>query len=129
MANMSCTVTETHVSGGFWKVVWSWISDDAAGTASGATSYALFTGKLIGLGTIPGAAGLAPDDNYDVTILDADGHDVLLGAGMNRDTANTEYQPTTSLGAVLESALTLNVSGAGNANAGTVILWIQEQVC
>lgn len=38
--------------------------------------------------TDPGST--APTDNYDITIEDSDGVDVLGGAGANRDAANTE---------------------------------------
>lgn len=104
------------------KVVWSWLST-AGGVADGATTAA-FDGRVIGLATIP-SGGAAPDDNYDITITDAAGHDVLMGAGRDRDTANTEYVAEASLAGVASSRLTLNVSAAGAAKAGTVILYIR----
>lgn len=122
MAGMTCTTVEvTHTS--CKKIVWSWLSDDAAGTATGATTAA-FDGKLLGLMTDPGGIA-APDDNYDITITDADSHDVLLGAGANRDTANIEYVAGASLAGVSGSVLTLNVAAAGNAKAGVAVLWIR----
>ena len=45
-------------------------------------------GWLMKLVTDPGAT--APVDNYDITITDDEGVDVLQGVGMNRDEATTE---------------------------------------
>lgn len=123
MAGMVCTVTEVTFSS-VKKITWSWTSDNAAGTASGATT-AVLDGKLIAFMTIPGAGGDAPTDNYDVTLTDADSHDVLCGAGANRDTANTEVVAEASLGAVSASTLTLNVSNAGNSKKGVAVAWIR----
>lgn len=121
MAGMVCTITETtHTS--VKKIKFAWTSDDAAGTASGTTT-SYYTGKILGLATDPGAT--APDDNYDITITDSDSVDVLMGAGANRDEATTEYVLSTSLGAVVNSQLTINVSGAGNAKVGTAYLYIR----
>jgi hypothetical protein len=121
----TATVTE-KTAFAVQKIVWSWTAgtDAEAGTVTKVTS-ASFTGKLIGLTTIPAAAGDAPTDDYDITITDSASHDVLLGAGANRDTANTEHVAATSLGAVAGSPLTLNVSAAGASKKGTVILWIR----
>lgn len=115
------------------KIVSAWNSgdggeaEDTDGAASDTTELK-FSGKIIGLGTIPGAAAKAPDDNYDVVITDSDGHDVLLGAGLNRDTANTEYKDGTVLAGVANSTLTFSVTNAGSDNSGTVILWIDGYV-
>ena len=86
MAGMITTVSELRI-GTVKKITFAWLSDDTAGTATGTTTFP-YDGKLITLVTDPGTA--APTDNYDVTVTDADGHDVLVGAGANRDTANTE---------------------------------------
>jgi hypothetical protein len=97
---------------------------DYANTVTGTTTYP-YQGKVIGLGTIPGAAADAPDDNYDVYIKDSAGHDILLGAGMNRDTANTEYVAETSVAGTYESKLTFLVENMNTSNISTVILWIR----
>jgi len=74
--------------------------------------------------------GLKPADNYDVTILTADGEDILGGAGLNRDDTNTErVQPIIgSLAnpeAWVEDKLTLYISNIDRAGArGRVrIMW------
>ena len=105
------------------KIIWEWTCTDA-GVVTSQTS-GVFDGKIIGLTTIPAAAPDNPTDNYDVTITDLQGHDVLLGAGADRGTANIEHVAETSLSGVAGSKLTLNIANAGNAKKGTIILWIR----
>jgi hypothetical protein len=123
MAGSAAVFTETTFSS-VKKVVCAWTADDATGAVSGTTS-AVYDGKLIGLSTVPAAAGDAPTDYYDVTVTDVDGWDVLLGAGADREPANTEHVAEASLGAAAGSKLTVNVTNAGNSKKGTVILWIR----
>ncbi len=121
---MAGTVTATEtVHGSVKKIAFAWTS--SAGGAADGTSTNAFDGKIVGLATIPSGGGTAPTDDYDVAIADADGHDVLVGAGANRDTANTEYKDGSVLGAVAGSKLTLAVTNAGNAKQGTVIVWVR----
>lgn len=105
------------------KIKFAWTSA-TAGTASGTTTSA-YDGKVEQLVTVPGTAGDAPADNYDLTVTDADGLDVLIGAGADRDTANTELVAGTSLGAVAGSRLTFSIANAGDANKGTAYLIIR----
>lgn len=121
MAGTVVTTEETF--GSIRKVKFAWTSD--SGGAADAVTTKVFNGKIEGLATIPSGGGTAPTDNYDVAITDADGIDVLFGAGANRDTANTEYVQGSSLGAVASDVLTLAVTNAGSAKAGTVILFIR----
>ena len=80
--------------------------------------------QIVGLATIPSGVA-APTDDYDITVTDADGHDVLWGAGANRDTADTEYVARASLAAVAGSVLTLTVANAGDTKSGVVVLYIR----
>jgi hypothetical protein len=124
MAAGTATLAEiTHTS--VKKIVWAWTSGVGGGDAGVCTKATTvpFDGKILGVVTIPHAT--APTDDYDVTITDADGHDVLWGAGMNRDTATTEYILGSACGAVSGSTLTLNVSNAGDSKRGQVVLWIR----
>ena len=121
---MAGTVTSTEITHtSVRKVTFAWTS--SAGGAADGTTTAAFDGQLIGLTTIPSGGGTAPDANYDVAVNDADGHDVLLGAGLNRHTSNTEHVATASLGGVAGSKLTLAVTAAGAAKQGTVVLRIR----
>lgn len=119
---MSCTITEetqSHVK----KVKFDWISA-ADGTASGTTD-GVYTGEIIRLVTVPAADTSAPTDSYDVAVNDEDGNDVLMGAGADRDTLNTEQVLGSSLGCVANDQLTLSIANAGDTKAGTAILYIK----
>lgn len=121
---MAGSVTKTEIiHASAKKLVLAWTSD-GSGNAD-ATTAKVYDGKIVGLATIPSGGGTAPTDNYDVVLTDAQGHDVLLGAGANRDTAITEYVNGDSLAAVAGSALTLGITNAGAAKQGTVIVWVR----
>lgn len=134
MTAQAITITE---SGGSYpdlqkvrKVKWAWTSDSVTGAIVDATDAGQvnkttykYTGKIARLITNPGTA--APTDNYDVTILDDDGYDVLMDGGANRDTANTEQVLATSLGICLDTQLRLNIANCGTSKAGEVILYIE----
>jgi hypothetical protein len=129
---MAGTVTTSETVSGdgkLHKVVFSWTSatGDDMGKADGETSYDLYVGQLIGATTIPDGTS-APAADYDIRILDDDGHDVCLGKLANRHTSNTEHITADNLSCVLESALTLEVTNAHAESAakGTVILWISR---
>lgn len=94
------------------------------GVVTGVATTLAYTGKVVALTTDPDA-GTAPTDNYDITITDSDGIDVLLGAGANRDTANVEQVASASLGIVVGSTLTFAASGAGSGGKGVAWLDIQ----
>lgn len=120
---MAGTVTTTEVNHtSVKKITFAWTS--SAGGAADATTTDPYDGRLIAVTTDPDGSA-APDDNYDVAINDADGVDVLLGQGANRDTANTEHLLEANLGAVAGSKLTLAVTNAGSAKAGVVVVWLR----
>lgn len=118
------TITQT-VSGPIKKVKAAWTSGQGiyAGTVSGTTGNK-FWGRLIGAITVPDAVD-APDDNYDIAVNDSDSVDVALGALADRDTANTEFRAEASLAGVANSKLTIAVTNAGEANKGTLYLFIK----
>lgn len=118
---MAGTVTvEESQYGGISKIKWSWTST-AGGAADLATSKSYY-GEVISLVTDPGAT--APTDDYDITITDVEGYDVMQGAGANRDTANTETAVPAAK-SVAFGKLTLNVTNAGDSKVGTATLYIQ----
>lgn len=123
----SCTITE-ETFGTVKKIKWVWVSaaDGTVGAALVDTATTeVYNGECLRLITVPATAGSQPDDNYDVTITDGDGVDVLIGAGANRDEAVTEQVIASSLGCVANDTLTLNVAGAGSGLGGTVYLYIR----
>lgn len=133
MAAQVVTITETSASypelQKVRKVKWAWTTDGVNGaivdaTAAGQankTTYK-YTGEIYRLITDPTDG---PTADYDVTILDDDGYDVLMGAGANRHTTTTEQVLWSSLGICLDSQLRLNIGTAGNTKSGVVILYIK----
>lgn len=124
MAAGTVTILE-EIYGTIKKIKFSWTSGDGAeaGTASGQTSEA-YSGKILGLATVPDGVA-APTDNYDITVTDEDSMDVLMGGGADRDTADTEYVLSASLGAVANDKLTINIAAAGTSKKGIAYLYIR----
>ena len=118
---------------GVRKVIVDWLSDDSDGTVSGTTRK--IVGMLIKGVTDPGSA--APTDNYDITITDEDGVDVLAvcqSTLANRDTTNSEQAYflvldtagtplAQSIHPVVCDKLTISIAAAGNAKTGQLILY------
>jgi len=118
------TITESENSKTAVKrILWDWACTEA-GVVTGSVTTGKYTGQIVRLITNPDATTDDPTDNYDVVINDSDGNDVLMGAGANRDTLNTEQVLASSLGYVFDSALTLEITNAGDANKGIVILYV-----
>jgi hypothetical protein len=117
------TINEYRAHPFIKKIKWDWLCTDLGVVSSQTTGT--YTGELIRLITDPDAAGDAPTDNYNITILDEDGFDVLIGGGLLRDTANTEQVLASSLGCCYNTKLTLTIADAGDANKGIVILYIK----
>jgi len=83
-----CTISgETMISYGPMSVYEFTCVHNSTGVVSAVLSYPI-NGVVIGAETDPGAT--APTDNYDLTILDSLNYDIMGGALVDRDTANTE---------------------------------------
>lgn len=118
MADAIISVSESGF-GQVQKIKWTWTS--ATGGAASLVTSRGYYGKVLALVTDPGAT--APTDNYDITITDAEGYDVMQGAGANRDTANTETAvPTTDSPAF--GPLTINITNAGDEKVGVAVLYV-----
>jgi len=86
---MAGTITQTHSKiGKIGVITFTCTADASDGSFPSTTVDDAIEGKLLALETNPGAT--APTDNWDVVINDAEGADVLQGAGANRDTTTTE---------------------------------------
>jgi hypothetical protein len=115
------------------RVALNWTSD-ASGVVSGIKTDRL-NGALARVVFVPAGAPDAPTDNYDVTLLDGAGVDVLAGRGADLDTATTTHVvpgvsltdgTTTSVAPVqVDDQLELRVSGAGVSKRGSVILFLR----
>lgn len=82
-------------------------------------------GKLLHIETNPGAT--SPTANYDITIVDQNGIDVLQGVGANRHTTSSERANIVYSGGLdhpyvtIDDVLTLNIDNNSVNSAGIVI--------
>ncbi|MDD5289406.1 MAG: hypothetical protein PHY28_09900 [Dehalococcoidales bacterium] len=121
------TITESNnAQSALKKIVWDWACTDG-GIVTGSVTTSKYTGQVVRLITNPDASTDNPTDNYTVQVLDSDSADVLMGSGASRDTADTEQVLASSLGYVYDSTLTLEITAAGDAKKGLVILYILQQ--
>jgi len=118
----SITVGE-DIGNGVHKITYTWTSA-ADGTVSGSTTNA-YTGKVRRIITDPDGTA-APTADYDITIADSDGYDLLDGNGANRATATTEVVAPS--GIVVGSTLTLSVENAGDTKQGVVIVYVTDDM-
>lgn len=118
---------------GVVKITMDWLCSDG-GIVSG-TKLPFLAGEILAVKFIPDAGGTIPTDAYDVTLLDDDGVDVLLGLGanLNHDLASTVIpimnNGTQYYGRVpVLDELELVVGAAGNAKGGKVILFLLSRI-
>ena len=125
MADLGTVTLTEETFGTVKKITCAWTSVSGTGDAGKAqkTTTFAYSGEVIRLCTDPGAT--APTDDYDVYVYDEDSTDILMGAGKDRDTTNTEQVLGTSLGCVANDKLTFYVENAGNAKVGTIYLYIR----
>ena len=116
------------------KYVFSWTSD-ASGDVSGTVSTYFISGTIVKAVFVPGSGGVAPTANYDVTLLDEQGADVLGGQGANRSATLPEAAAPGVLlcdGTVVgvapmqvDNQLELRVANAGSAKQGSLRLYVR----
>lgn len=122
----SIVVTSSDLGGGVTKYSLAWTSD-GSGNVNG-NPVALRRGHLIQAKFVPTNGGTQPSANYNVTLPDADGVDLLAGKGATlSNSAATIAVPVISgvTPAYLEpeAAVNLTVTGAGaNANGRVDLL-------
>ena len=119
----SVTITEEAHDRGFRKVTFAW-TGHTDGVVTKVATTGTYTGKVEVLITDPDDTDI-PTDNYDVTVTDDEDYDILAGAGIDRDTANTETVLSASLGAVFESKIGPVVTNSGTSKQGKIILLIR----
>jgi len=117
----------------------SWVAGTGGGADDGdmvpatinAATYELAGYYLYSIETNPGDT--APTDNYDLTVTDADGLDVLWAKGYNRDEADTEiaFLADATYGYyVVRGNLTVTMVNGSNtvaASSGDIILTFVAQ--
>lgn len=125
--------TRSKVPGGSRAVriiEWDWLSDDSGDCSHAATLVNNVTGTVVGLHAIP--EGTEPSDNYDVTVIDQEGVDVLNGAGTDLpkedDSAENYRFPVDFLNSgpifIVDQNLSLVVANAGDSKGGVIRLYI-----
>lgn len=113
------------------RVVLDWLSS-AAGAVNGTLTKAL-SGQLLRVVFIPDGGGTQPTDSYDLVLNDEDGVDVLAALGANLSNVNTtQVVPGVTNGTAgnwapmaVDGTLELQVTNAGNAKGGQVILYVR----
>lgn len=124
----SVTFAATDTGPGLAEYRFDWRSD-----ASGDAKHVIhgpFWGYWYTLVTLPGSGDSAPTLNYDVTVKDEDGFDLLRGAGANRSDT-TDQETALQTGAkepyvVYARELHFAVAGAGATNTGMVIIYLMR---
>lgn len=125
-------VTSHKSFGVIRRLVIDWTADAADASVPSLLLPAI-EGRLLALETNPGST--APTDSYDIVVNDGEGADRLVGAGADRDTADSaitavafassSIHPPVSI----DEALTLAISNnAVNSATGRVILYYTPAV-
>jgi len=121
------TQTSTNVSKDVTQLTYTWTADASDGSVPATSSEQSYDGYVVLVVTDPGST--APTDNYDITLTDGDGVDIMGGTLANRDTANTE-QAVPKIDAVygarwVSGAITLTITNNSvNSATGEVKIWI-----
>jgi len=126
---MAGTITEALTSGRPpVKVITLTCTADASDGSYPATAlsnipHGEIGGRLLQIATDPGST--APQANYDITVTEAGGADLLLGVGANRHTSSSEVAIIESNGSSAVYAgtdtLTLNIANNNVNSAGITI--------
>ncbi|MGB7531818.1 MAG: hypothetical protein WA977_02415 [Halobacteriota archaeon] len=113
---------ETPIGSPVSIIIWSFLSS-AGGAASEQTKKV--SGKVKRMVTNPDNTD-TPDANWDLTITDEDGVDILEGEGANRDPAGagTSEGYAFTISELIASKLTFTVANAGAAKKGVVKLYL-----
>lgn len=112
------------------KKIVDWVSDSTGGTVS--QSIGRISGSIIALETNPDDSA-APSDNYDITLEDEQGLDVLLGLGADRHTTTTQKVQILAELTINSNTyashppvcddLTFKIAAAGNSKKGRAIIY------
>ena len=127
----SCTWTKKHPIGAERAVIgtWDWVSD-SSGDVSGVGVSPKLSGYIVGIETIPGLNGNLtdnlPTDQYDITLDDPYDYDLAGGSLANRSASVAEKR-VPSQPIPIDSEITLEISAAGNAKKGRILVYIKPE--
>ena len=126
-AGSACTLTAEGKPGNVSVYTWAWLSDDTSGAVTCTAKAA--HGYVIRVVTVPDGTA-APTADYDITISDQDGADVMGGALTDRSaTVGEQAVPLAGAAPVsmlVSGTLTVAVTAAGNEKEGEVVLYLQR---
>lgn len=94
--------------------------------ASSGWPFAYRSGYLQEVKVVPDGSTTQPTDNFDVTLVDTDGYDLLAGQGTDCDNAS-ETQITLDPPIFVRDKLDFVVANGGNAKGLTVYLTVGDQ--
>ncbi len=125
MADKGTVVLTEETFGSMKKIKFGWTAGmtGESGLVSKATINS-YNGEIQRLVTVPNVAPDAPS-SYNLTVLDEDGYDVLMGAGAARSATATEQVLASSLGVVANDKLAIGITGANYGKKGTAIIYIR----
>lgn len=118
----TATHTASNLGGGVMKHSIAWTSD-ASGNVSG-NAFAAGRGWVLAAKFVPSGGGTAPTNLYDIVVNDANSVDVARGAGANLSATVASISAAPEIAFFEGGTLDINVSNAGNAKQGTVVLYI-----
>ena len=105
-----------------------WLSDASGDVDTDA--IAMVQGEIQSVHYFPDAGGTQPSDNYDLTMADSYGVDILTGTGANlSQTTDTYAVPALSTYFkvfIQAGSYDLVIANAGNAKGGIVEVIVQE---
>jgi hypothetical protein len=126
----SITTTTSDIGGGYTKYSMAWVS--SAGNVVTEVPVSIQRGHIHQVKFVPDSGGTQPDDQYDVTLLDAisGGIDFLTGIGANLSNTTRKIgvpqvgDGTTAYQRVFHEGGDLypTVAAAGASNGGTIVL-------
>ena len=123
------TITPQGLNGRLQAYTLDWLSD-ANGNVLASTIQIM--GTIERLVYKPDTGSTIPTADYDVTLTDSEGVDVLNGTGANLDddstssTITTEGDGTTNIPMAAAGPLTLAVTNAGNAKGGEIRIYFRR---
>lgn len=138
----SITVTTSDLGSGITKYSVAWLSDGAGAVSS--NTFSMKMGSIVAVEFIPDGGATAPDNLYDVDLLDAEGASMFsdgaaspasIGANLSGTVAahrvpfifgaaGTTYVRSWLHGGSYQPT----VAAAGAANGGTIIIFVADGI-
>lgn len=127
---MTITVYNERLSGanGYEPVALISYAFTTNGDGDASEESATVNGRVNRIVTNPASGDDKPTANWDLTILDEDGVDILGGSGADRDaggTAVSEQAAPSVAGLGVQSTLTFTVAHGGATKKGVVNLYLE----